>query len=57
MNDYPKALYRQGSQFEWEGLSLDSMIVDSADAEKAALADGWKASPFDDEKPKARKAK
>lgn len=36
MQEYPKILYKKGDQFEWEGLSLDSVEVADKDEEKAA---------------------
>lgn len=36
MQEYPKILYKKGTSFEWEGLSLDLLTVNDADEEKAA---------------------
>lgn len=44
-NDYPKMLYRAGSEIEWEGKSLDTLIVDDAEGESAAVKEGWSADP------------
>lgn len=41
-DEFPKMLYRDGKAIEWEGRSLDTLIVDDAAGEKAALADGWR---------------
>lgn len=41
MSDFPKALYREGTAFEYEGRSLDMLRVEDADEMKAAQADGW----------------
>jgi hypothetical protein len=41
MDEYPLALYKSGSAFLWEGLQLDMLIVDDAEAASAAKADGW----------------
>lgn len=65
-DEYPKMLYRDGTAFEWDGRALDTLIVDDAAGEAAALADGWRVTgnPLDhdgDGKPggsrKPRKAK
>ena len=40
-NDYPLALYKEGSELEWHGHSLDMKIVDDAEAEAEAKKDGW----------------
>ncbi|MDE2442200.1 MAG: hypothetical protein KGP14_14365 [Betaproteobacteria bacterium] len=45
MEEYPKMIYRDGDGFEWEGHSLESLIVADAGEEEAALADGWRVSP------------
>lgn len=41
MTNYPKALYRAGSEFEWEGKSFDRIQVEDEESHEAALADGW----------------
>ena len=48
MTDYPKMLYRDGTEIEWEGLSLDTLVVENEDEELAA--DGWRATPAPAEK-------
>lgn len=53
MSEYPKALYRKGSEFEWEGLKLDGLTVNNAEEEKAAV--GWSTLDKLLEKPKAKK--
>ncbi len=40
-DEYPKMLYRDGSEIEWEGKSLNTLTVDDAEGEKAARTDGW----------------
>lgn len=42
MQSYPRMLYRAGSQIEWSGLNLDTLIVDDEQGEKAAVASGWR---------------
>lgn len=42
---YPRMLYRPGTMMRWEGLSLDWRIVENADEEAAAVAEGWNLSP------------
>lgn len=46
--DYPLFLYREGSEFVWDGRSVDSLIVNDSDEESAALNEGWVRS-FGDE--------
>jgi len=41
MDEYPKAIYRAGSDIVWDGHSLDFDTVNSADEEAQALAAGW----------------
>lgn len=36
MSDYPKMLFKVGTEIEWEGLSLDTIIVEDAEGEAAA---------------------
>ena len=52
MSDYPKMLYKIGNQLDWDGLSLDFITVDDADAE--AAAEGYKTAEdiLKPEKPK-----
>ncbi len=52
MDEYPKMLYKTGSEFEWEGLSLDTITV--ADADEEAAATGYKTAEalLKPEKPK-----
>lgn len=56
MDEYPKALYRDGTEFEWEGLSLDMLVVDDADAEAAARKDGWASAGEEAPKPRRKQA-
>jgi len=53
MNDYPKMLYRKGSEIEWSGLQLDVITVHDEAEEKAAV--GWLTADKLFEKPKAKK--
>jgi hypothetical protein len=39
--DFPKMLYRDGSEIEFEGRSLDTITVEDADAETAAKKEGF----------------
>lgn len=41
MNDFPKMLYKLGSELVWEGRKLATKIVADAEAEAAAVEDGW----------------
>lgn len=43
-DEYPKMLYKPGSEIEWDGAKFDTLIVDSLDAEEAVSADGWKSA-------------
>lgn len=38
---YPLCLYKDGSQFEWDGRATDTLTVDDSEAHDAALAKGW----------------
>lgn len=40
--EYPKMLYRAGDEIEWEGLRLATLIVETAEHESEAAADGWR---------------
>lgn len=40
--EFPKMLYRPGSQIEIDGEQLDYLVVSSAEDEAAAIASGWK---------------
>lgn len=44
-NEFPKMLYRDGSEITVEGVGLDYLIVDNADAQAAAESDGWHEGP------------
>lgn len=39
-------LYKRGTEFVWEGLSLASVIVDESEVD-ATIEAGWFLSPFD----------
>lgn len=39
--EFPKMLYRPGSQIEIDGECLDYLVVSSAEDETAAVAAGW----------------
>jgi hypothetical protein len=39
--DYPKMLYRDGSEIEFEGRGLDTITVEDADVEAAAKKEGF----------------
>jgi hypothetical protein len=54
MHEYPKALVRAGSEFEWEGRALDMRVVTDGDEEAAARKEGWHAAH---EEPPATKRK
>lgn len=43
MHEYPKALYRTPGPLLVDGVDCDMLIVDTAEAEDAACADGWSA--------------
>lgn len=43
--NYPKMLYRTGTEIEWEGWNLDTRIVRDEDEELAAIEDGWRNHP------------
>jgi hypothetical protein len=38
---YPLILYKDGSQFVWDGRATDSKAVESAEEHEAALSQGW----------------
>lgn len=40
-NFYPLALYRDGSEFDWDGRQTDRLTVADKDAHSQAIADGW----------------
>lgn len=40
-NDFPKMLYKHGGPHEIHGGKFDTLIVNDADEQDAALADGW----------------
>jgi len=50
----PTMLYKTGSALEWEGLSLDYIIIDEDDVAEA-VADGWCLNPFDTKKKRSTK--
>lgn len=41
-NEFPKMLYKKGSEMHHEGHDLDTLIVEDADGEAAARKDGFK---------------
>lgn len=41
MNEYPLCLYKEGSELEWHGHSLDMRIVADAEEEAESGKDGW----------------
>jgi hypothetical protein len=41
MHEYPKALYKPGTAFEWEGVMLDETIVCDHATEVEARKHGW----------------
>jgi hypothetical protein len=49
MNDYPRMMYRKGAEDspELHGLHCETMLVDSAEEEQAAKADGYARSPHE----------
>lgn len=40
-NEYPMMLYRDGTQFRWDGRGTDSLIVADLDDHALAEKDGW----------------
>lgn len=54
MNDYPLALYRAGSGFEWDGKPTDMLTVADEASHKSALAEGWAAAAEYLQPPKRR---
>lgn len=57
MNEYPLALYKEGSEIEWHGHSLDVRIVADAEEEAEAGKDGYqRIEDLLAPKPKAKKA-
>lgn len=57
MSEYPKALIRPGSEFEWEGRLLDMRMVADADEETAARVEGWRHAAEPEEAKPAPKRK
>lgn len=53
-DQFPKMLYREGTEMEWHGLSLDTLVVADADELAAAKKEGWLAVG-DLKKPVAKK--
>lgn len=49
--DYPRALYRAGTQYKIWGRHVDVMNVESAEDEELAKAEGWHLRPDDVEAP------
>lgn len=49
MNDYPRMLYRKGTEAVYDGLACDTRIVDDEQGE--AGASGWSRSPIEAHKP------
>ncbi len=41
MDDFPAMLYRPGAEIKWEGMSLDTLVVNNADELADARADNW----------------
>ena len=39
--DYPLYLYREGSEFVWDGREVDALIVNDEAEEGAGLKEGW----------------
>lgn len=39
--EFPKMLVREGAEIEWEGHSLDTLIVTDAEGLAAAKKEGW----------------
>lgn len=42
MIEFPKMLYRDGTELVWEGRQLATRIVTSAEDEAKALGEGWR---------------
>lgn len=40
-NEFPKSLYRDGGEFEWDGRPTDRLIVNSNAEQESAEGDGW----------------
>lgn len=57
---FPRMIYRDGTAIEWEGLSLDTLVVADEAELSVALADGWRIDPLaigDAPKPRGRPRK
>lgn len=42
MLEYPKMLFKEGSDLVWEGRQLATKIIEDAEAEAKAVEDGWR---------------
>jgi hypothetical protein len=51
-NEYPRVLYRDGTQEEVWGRKVDMLHVNDEDEQDAAMADGWTLRPDGNEAPK-----
>lgn len=51
MLEYPKMLYKDGNQYDVEGVMVDIEIVEDLETETLYLSDGWRLNA---EKPKAK---
>jgi len=45
-DEYPKALYRDGGEDLIWGKPVKMLVVETAEEEEKALADGWRLSPI-----------
>lgn len=55
-SDYPMALYRAGTSFDWDGRQTDSRVVADENEHLQAADDGWQ-EPADYFAPPVAKAK
>jgi hypothetical protein len=56
-NEYPKAMYRPGSEYELAGGSFDFRVVSGVEEEVLASEEGWACTPVPPDATDTRKPK
>lgn len=52
MDEFPKMLFKPGASYDWDGAGVDFLIVNDADEEASAIADGWASGRPDETVPR-----